>query len=866
MTSLKFLIPWSLVFLLFSSINSASQLPQKFAALFAEQRAKESPLQHELEHLYRSSNKFLTTLRGSEKSGFRLGFDIFLVFDSCMNNAVILSQMLDTILYDQIFYVGKVKNPGFTFSDLQSLYSMNFQPTRLYQSKLSARHVALNFYAQKISDREFRTWYIRLLAVQKEVLAQLKTQIETDSLPNPASSSNLYDFIGIPQYFVQFLEEFCPEYLKGISVIQQVQKIFMEFLMLKSMLLYKDNTEIDYGAVVPPDSILNAYLWYNRGVFDHINRATIFQFGVRGRQVMAPFWHNAKVQETFGIKAFVTYTGYLLPDIQELASQIISRLNFAVHSLQTGSLINDLRWHGRGTVIAGIALLESTVSVDSQIHSVGAETMIVASEVIRFLIDRSSSKNKTADLLSDLDQLERVSLDKMIECVARIEKDCVDYMLLNPLNRWWMSVFMELFCLGASISQKFLNELPSVPITKGISGFSYGLLLKAPVSFSSVRKPPSDKRIYEDLSVHLKKTRLELSQKPEPEPIFPVFPAEDLDKLVEELEGPKPKAKPRKARKAPKPKNEPEIPKVDEDWDSHSQGESLESDTSVKADDDSHTLENAQDSIEERPSSTEATSSSIVTESVAISPPVQALILIESEDFKLVSKIDSRLLAYSYLMIGNFVFTHYLLGLFGSLANSGIYLYGVFLKSVSDFEDEIRLLSFTEPDLFSSVLEECGMEDLEFVLGCLSFYKKRLRVAHQFISKLGMKKRLMANIHMSTLMRCNHSAYGSGTELVKDSPGFHWSASRRVSLAPLIFESNDTPSAEEIEYELAILGLYGMFRTDKLASMCGGIEAVDLKPKRHPIAHRSPSKAELSAYIQLYIGTQPETFLKRLLN
>jgi hypothetical protein len=138
-------------------------------------------------------------------------------------------------------------------------------------------------------------------------------------------------------------------------------------------------------------------------------------------------------------------------------------------------------------------------------------------------------------------------------------------------------------------------------------------------------------------------------------------------------------------------------------------------------------------------------------------------------------------------------------------------------------------------------------------------------VAHQFISKLGMKKRLIASVHLSTLMRCKHSEYGPGAELVLGSPEFKWAQSRRVSIMPFSMASDVIPPAEEIEYELAILGLTEMYRTDKLASLCGGVGAVDLRPKRHPIAHRIPSKEELEAYIDLYSGTPHEAFLRELL-
>jgi hypothetical protein len=91
--------------------------------------------------------------------------------------------------------------------------------------------------------------------------------------------------------------------------------------------------------------------------------------------------------------------------------------------------------------------------------------------------------------------------------------------------------------------------------------------------------------------------------------------------------------------------------------------------------------------------------------------------------------------------------------------------------------------------------------------------------------------------------------------MIKNDPGLNLDGGENLSVNP----------ESDIDFELAVLGLAGLYRTEKLAESCGGKAAIGFKEQRKFIAHQCPSMEELNGYIEMYTGTSHEPFLNSLL-
>lgn len=150
-----------------------------------------------------------------------------------------------------------------------------------------------------------------------------------------------------------------------------------------------------------------------------------------------------------------------------------------------------------------------------------------------------------------------------------------------------------------------------------------------------------------------------------------------------------------------------------------------------------------------------------------------------------------------------------------------------------------------------------------FLASCLKFYRKRLRVAHQHISKYGLAKKTITRLHLAILRHSTHSSYGSGAKIIGENSNF---GPIPASMVPVLTGEQKSPfSPSEIEFELSMLGLAEIFATDKLAIASGELGRVDLKHLRKLIAHRPPRADELAYCVSLFKGTHEETFLNCLI-
>lgn len=232
--------------------------------------------------------------------------------------------------------------------------------------------------------------------------------------------------------------------------------------------------------------------------------------------------------------------------------------------------------------------------------------------------------------------------------------------------------------------------------------------------------------------------------------------------------------------------------------------------------------------------------------------------LIQPEDYDLLSTTDAVDIAHAYLMIGNHIHAKFLYPFLRHLEAKGVSIIGVFKRSIRAFQNEIAVLRLGRENLVDSALNASGLETMARLYMAIKYYERRLAVAHPYVPASMEARAFLVRSTTQALGYSIHSSFGSGHKLLADNK----ECLGIIEVGPKSFE--ECWGRDKL-FEISLLFVSELYRTKERAETFGGVDAFDERRIRGKIAHYVPTSQELEDSINIFKSNEALfTFLKTI--
>lgn len=762
----------------------------------------------------------------------------------CSENIVILPFFLDMQLYNYICSVTRKAHP-LKGNDMPSLNSLNYHPDSISVERLNERLKVHTKLVESLKKQE-RVIGEKILRLLTNFINILESSL--DRLPTFSDTEDIDVYLTTIQHFAEVQAAFFYTAKSGSS---------LDFL---NDLIQEDKYYCQlYCGQTPFLKIFDGFLSPNSGIpaFLYLRRHSLFANApnlIHATMVKAR--HAVYIRSNTGqvyahdlcVSKYAEETRRHFGHVEGLLEVLSKRRDLMLQELNENPAE---MWPGR-LLIRGLALF-----VSRQLNSVDPVPVTISTigECSLFILGRLHHSDTT-----NLDNLRKTSLSILEDtefrsnfaaCLTKtadhLEAILLGSQFITPKNLLLVEGVVEMVALSIAICTQWTQDSLMKPeyVTgnglKILNNLTHHLLLRTQNNgrFKGIKYSQLDDHIQSFILEERKRLGLPLPQ----------------DKSVDQLEesiilsGSPEKESPLlsipKKRKAAKRKklrktSQAQVPEMY--WDDGGIEEEGEINETVEP------AANEQPSycIEEEDASESSEESEELTQLPPSSPdiPLHFELLIIGEDLDLMETVSAKDLSYAYLLLGNKIYMSLLRPFLVELERQGIFLFTVFRRSMKAFCTEIQMLFLRNRLVVEAALKVSGIENMKNFANCISFYERRLAVAHPYALNDMIERKAILHESVRKLGGCSHSQYGLGRELIE---------ANKQAFGELNFTWVEATSCDKT-FELCVLILSEYLKNDSQAKNLGGNERLPVRELRGHIAHREPTRSEVDSCVDLFKG------------